>query len=111
MYLRNVLFAFAEKPPRLASGLYQVVLCLLTFWCAVAISSYEPTPAINDPTGRPPNRTVERKCPSDVVCSSRESFIVNNIHENVLTEKFSTLSLTLYSAPRRQPSSQRSSSS
>ena len=58
--------SFKERHPRLTGGLYQVAICVLTFYCAVAIARYgpRPGPAIDDPTGtgNATNATVEWMC-------------------------------------------------
>jgi hypothetical protein len=77
-YPRELLSAFAKRHPRLASGLYQVSLCVVTLWCAVAIASYGP--------GTFPDGEVDKICKSGAadenvdigalaVCSSQESSI------------------------------------
>ena len=79
-YPREVLSAFTKRYPRLTSGLYQVSLCVVTAWCAVAIASYGP--------GTLPDGVADKTCKSGAadenvdigalaVCSSQESSISN----------------------------------
>ena len=56
-----------ERHSQLADGLYQVLLCVVTFECAVAIARYDPSPptgAITWSTGgtNGSNSTTERMC-------------------------------------------------
>jgi hypothetical protein len=64
-YPREKLAAFTKNYPRLASGLYQVFLVVVTFWCALAIARYGSDYANDDSTHGPTNTTnitVERVC-------------------------------------------------
>jgi hypothetical protein len=122
---REAISAFREQHPRATGVLYQVVLCVVTFECVVAIARYDPGPVIKVPAGSTgwvstvtsTNSTTERMCKfgareDDVdvgpfaVCLPADSFYINDTYR-----KSRSLSPTSFSALQPQLSSERASSS
>jgi hypothetical protein len=61
----EVLSSFQAKHPRIYTIIYQFLLLIITFYCAVAISRYGPEGGTYNPSSVVPEIDIPRPAPSD----------------------------------------------